>query len=124
MAAPIGSHSVSAVATDNLGSATVSAWRDFTVTSTAILSKAVFAPASVPDGVDYYVLEIFTPGADPNVAAPIAVQNLGLPAVVSGECSADVKSTILGLASGNYIATVSAASGAEKLRSPSFAFAR
>ena len=102
----------------------MSAWRDFTVTASAILGTAIFKPASPADAVDYYVLEVFAPGADPNTAAPIAVQNLGMPAVVNGECSADVKSTILGLASGNYIATVSAASGADKLRSPSFAFTR
>ena len=119
-----GSYSVSAVATDNLGAKTVSTWSDFTVTAAPILSTAVFKPASPADGVNYYVLEVFALGADPNTAAPIATQNLGLPTVVSGECSADVRSTILGLAAGNYLATVSAVEGTNKLRSPSFAFTR
>jgi hypothetical protein len=122
--APIGTHSVSAVATDNLGAVTVSSWRNFTVTAAPLVSTAVFKPAVPANEVDYYVIEVFAAGADPSTAAPIATQNLGLPAVVSGECSADVRSTILGLASGNYVATVSAIIGSEKLRSPTFAFTR
>ena len=83
--APVGSHSVSAVATDNLGAVTVSSWRDFTVTAAAVLGTAVFRPAAPADDVDYYVMEVFAAGADPSTAAPIATQNLGLPAVVGGE---------------------------------------
>jgi hypothetical protein len=112
------------VATDNLGAVTVSSWRSFTVTAAPLVSTAVFRPAIPADEVDYYVMEVFAAGADPNTAAPVATQNLGLPAVVSGECSADVRSTILGLATGNYIATVSAVVGGDRLRSPSFAFTR
>jgi hypothetical protein len=123
-AAPIGVHSVSAVATDNLGAVTVSSWRTFTVTAVALPSTAVFKPASPANEVDYYVMEVFAAGADPNTAAPVATQNLGLPALVSGECVANVASTILGLAPGNYIATVSAIMGSDKLRSNSYAFTR
>jgi hypothetical protein len=119
-----GSYSVNAVATDNLGAVTVSAWRDFTVTAAPLLSTAVFAPAVVPDTVTSYVLEVFAQGADPNTAAPVAVQSLGLPAVVNGVCSADVRSTILGLAAGSYTATVSSLSTDGKLRSNPFAFTR
>jgi len=103
--AVIGAYSVSAVATDNSGSSTVSAWRDFIVTATSLLSTAIFIPASPSDAVDYYRFEIFEAGANPNTAAPIAVQNIGVPPVVSGESSADVRSTIVALAPGNYIAT-------------------
>ena len=120
----LGSHSVSAVATDNQGARTVSAWRDFTVTATAVLGTALFKAALPSDAVDYYVFEIFAAGANPNVAAPIATKNLGLPPVVSGECSADVRATIVALAPGNYIATVAAITSDGKLRSNSFAFTR
>jgi len=120
-----GSYSVSAAATDNQGAVTMSAWRDFTVTATAVVGTAIFTPAVVPDSVDYYLLEIFAPGADPNLAAPIATQNLGLPPVVGGECAADVRATIVALAPGDYIATVASVSSMEgKLRSPSFSFTR
>jgi hypothetical protein len=120
----LGSHSVSAVATDNLGSRTVSAWRDFVVTATPVLSKAVFKPASPADTVDYYKFEVFAAGANPNTAAPIATQNIGLPAVVSGECTASVQATILGLPAGKYIATVAGIGSGGTLRSNSFSFSR
>jgi hypothetical protein len=122
--APLGSHSVSAVATDNLGAVTVSTWRDFTVTSTAVPGTAKFVPASPADEVDYYVLEVFAAGADPETDAPIATQNIGKPPVVNGECTADVRTTILALPAGSYVATVSAIKGGDKLRSPSFNFTR
>ena len=122
--APVGSHSASAVATDDLGAVTVSAWRDFTVTATAVLGTAIFTPASPGDQVDYYMFEVFAAGADPNVAAPIATQNIGLPTVVNGECSADVRATILGLAPGNYIATVASMGSNGKLLSNAFTFTR
>ena len=122
--AVVGSHSVNAVATDNQGAVTSSAWRDFTVTATAVPGTAKFKPASPADAVDYYVFEIFAAGANPNVAAPIATQIIGLPPVVAGECSADVRATIVALAPGNYIATVAAMTSEGKLRSNTFAFTR
>jgi hypothetical protein len=122
--AVLGSFSVSAVATDDKGARTVSAWRDFTVTASAILGTAVFKPVSPAGAADYYLLEVFPAGANPNSAAPIATQNLGLPAVVSGECSADVRSTIVGLGPGDYIATVASMGSGGKLRSNSFSFTR
>ena len=81
--AVVGSHSVNAVATDNQGAVTSSAWRDFTVTATALPARAIFKPASPADAVDYYVFEVFAAGANPNVAAPIATQIIGLPPVVA-----------------------------------------
>jgi hypothetical protein len=120
-----GSYSVGAMAYDNLGTKAVSPWRDVTVTSSVILSKAVFVPAIVPDYVRNYLLEIFATSADPAVSTPVATQDLGLPTVVNGECTADVRNTILGLAPGSYVATVSAiTSQGSTLRSNSFAFTR
>ncbi len=63
--AVVGSHSVTAVATDNQGAVTVAAWRDFIVTETALPAKAIFKPASPADAVDYYVFEVFAAGANP-----------------------------------------------------------
>ena len=120
-----GSYSVSAVARDNLGVAAVSSWSDITVGSTSTLSTAIFSPAVVPDEIQYYVFEIFAAGSDPSIAAPIATQYLGLPALVNGECVANVHATILSLAPGDYIATVASVSaGNGTLRSAPFAFAR
>jgi len=122
---PAGSYSLSAVARDNLGATTVSSWSDITVGSTSILSKAIFTPAVVPDTVDYYVFEVYAAGSNPGTAAPLASQNLGIPLVVNGECVADVKGTITGLAAGSYIATVSSVSSGEgTLRSSPYAFTR
>lgn len=120
----LGAHSVSAAATDNKGAVTVSAWRDFTVGTAPVLSRAIFKPASPGDAVDYYLLEVFRAGTNPDVATPVATQNLGLPPVVSGECSAEIRATIEGLATGDYIATVSAVNSGVHLRSNSFAFER
>jgi len=121
---PAGSYSVSAVARDNMGATTVSSWRDVTVAATQ-LSTATFAPAIVPDSVAYYIFEVFAAGSDPNMAAPLTSQNLGIPSVVNGECSVDVRNTLAGLAPGSYVATVSAVTAAEGvLRSAAFAFSR
>ena len=120
-----GSYSLSAMARDNLGASAVSSWSDITVGSTTTLSKAIFTPAVVLDAIQYYLFEVFAAGSNPSVAAPIATQNLGLPALVNGECVANVQSAILGLAPGSYIATVASVSAGEgKLRSAPFAFTR
>ena len=103
---PAGSYSLTAVARDDLSAVTVSSTRDITVTATGALSRAVFTPASIHSLVDRYVLDIFPVGSDPSVAAPLVSQNLGKPAVVSGECTADIRSMIAGLPAGTYIASV------------------
>jgi len=124
LSVPVGAYSLSAVARDNLGASTVSSWRDITV-GTTTLSKAIFTPAVVPDSVDYYTFEVFAADSDPNVSAPLANQNLGTPAVVNGECTVDIRTMIAGLASGSYVATVSAVTAGEgTLRSAPFAFTR
>ena len=54
-----------------------------------------FEPATSGGTVDYYRLDLFVVGVDPNSATPLATQNLGRPAVVSGLSSVDVGATIL-----------------------------
>ena len=125
LSVPIGSYSLSAVARDNLGATTVSTWSDITVGATTMLSTAIFAPAVTPYAIDYYLFEIFTAGSNPATAAPVRIQNLGLPAPVNGEIVADVRNTISVLPPGSYIATVSAMDAVEgKLSSAPFAFTR
>jgi hypothetical protein len=69
----------------------------------------VFTPsADHATGVTRYQLEIFGASANPSTATPIASRDLGKPAIVSGECSVDVSSTINALGAGTYKATVSA----------------
>jgi regulation of enolase protein 1 (concanavalin A-like superfamily) len=124
LSVPVGSYSLTAVARDKLGATTTSTASNITVGSTN-LSKAVFVPAIVPGTIDYYLFEVYRSGSDPSLAAPVATQNLGVPAPVNGEIVADVRATISGLASGSYIATVSSISAAEgKLRSAPYAFQR
>ena len=122
---PAGSYSLTAVARDNLGAVTVSSTRDITVTASGTPSKAVFIPASIHDMVDRYVLDIFPVGSDPSVAAPLVSQNLGRPAVVNGECTADIRSMIASLPAGTYIASVYAVALEGTLRSdPSAPFSK
>jgi len=121
---PAGSYSVRAVARDNIGAVTASAWSNVTV-GAPLLSKAIFSPAVVSSTMAYYVFEVFAAGSNPSVATPIKTQNLGLPPLINGECVADIRSTILALVPGSYIATVSSVSSPEgKLRSAPFAFVR
>ena len=118
---PAGAYSLTAVARDNLGATTVSSTSEITVTASGTVSKAVFIPASIHNMVDRYVLDIFPVGSDPSVDAPLASQNLGKPPVVSGECSADIRSMIAGLPAGTYIASVYAVAGEGTLRGDSSA---
>ena len=104
-----GSYSLTAVARDSGGASTVSSTRDITVKPPALPSTAVFTPSSNHStAVDRYVLEVFPLGADTTVANPVAMQDLGKPAITNGECSSDVSSTILALTPGTYVATVTA----------------
>ena len=120
---PAGAYSLGAVARDNSGGTSVSPWSNISVASTSPLSKAIFRPAIVPSGIQHYMFDVFAAGADPQVAVPVARQNLGLPPVVGEEITVDVRNTIASLLPGNYIATVSAVTlGEGTLRSAPFAF--
>ena len=103
---PAGTYSLAVVALDNHGLVTVSSIRDITVSAGGTPSRAVFIPASIHDLVERYVLDIFPAGSDPSVDAPLVSQDLGKPSVVSGGCTADIRSMIAGLPAGTYIASV------------------
>jgi chitinase len=119
-----GSYSLKAVTRDNDGATTVSSTRDITVISSDLPTTAVFTPSSDHStGVDRYVLEVFPAGADTTAANPVATRDLGKPRVSNGECRADIASTILGLAPGKYVATVTAfgdGGGSQSAASPQF----
>jgi hypothetical protein len=123
---PAGSYPLTAVARDEDGGMTVSAARIVTVDDPAVPRRAVFTASSNHDtAVDYYVLEIFPVGANPDGANAVAAQNLGKPPVVAGECEADVQALILGLAPGNYFGVATAFGPSGSARSaPSPAFTR
>jgi hypothetical protein len=123
---PAGTYSLIAVARDSAGASTTSAARTVTVTAAQSPSTAVFVPSSNhATAVSNYVLEIFTAGTNTTGATPLATQNLGKPAVVNGECSANISSAIAALPSGNYVATVSAVGAGGTARSaPSAPFSR
>lgn len=121
-----GNYSLTAVARDNAGATTVSSTRDITVKPVGLPSTAAFTPSgNHATAVDRYVLEVFPLGADPTVANPVATQDLGKPAITNGEIRADVTSTILALAPGDYVATVTAiGSGGSAQSAPSPQFTR
>ena len=122
---PAGTYSLTARATDDDGATTTSAARTITVGGAATQRNAVFSASPDHDSlVSSYLLEIFAAGANPATATPIATQNLGKPAVVNGEITADVTSTINGLSPGNYQATVSAVGSGGSSRSGAAAFTR
>jgi regulation of enolase protein 1 (concanavalin A-like superfamily) len=102
-----GSYSITAVARDNGGASTTSAARSITVTGATMPTRAAFVPSSNhATSVTSYRLDIFTAGANPSSATPMATQNLGKPAIVNGECSADISTTMTGLPGGSYFATL------------------
>jgi regulation of enolase protein 1 (concanavalin A-like superfamily) len=122
---PAGSYSLTARAVDDDGAITTSAARTISVsTATAQRSAAFTASADHNTLVNSYLLEIFAAGANPATAAPIATQNLGKPAVVNGECTVDVTTTINGLSPGTYQATVSAVGSGGSARSGAATFSR
>jgi regulation of enolase protein 1 (concanavalin A-like superfamily) len=123
-----GSYSITAAATDNSGATTTSAAR--TVTVNAALPPPPGAHATFTASTDHntlvtrYVLDIFASGANPNTATPIASQDLGKPAVVNGDCTADISATYNALAAGSYIATVSAVGSGGSSRSTATPFTK
>jgi regulation of enolase protein 1 (concanavalin A-like superfamily) len=102
-----GTYSITAIARDNGGATTTSSARSIVVGTQTIPTRAVFEPSdNHATAVTSYRLDVFTAGANPATATPMATRNLGKPSVVNGECSVDIASTISGLPGGSYFATV------------------
>lgn len=123
--APAGSFAIIAVARDNAGATTTSAARAITVANPPMPKRAIFSPSPSHATVTRYNLDIFTAGASPATATPVATRSLGKPSVVNGTCTADISTTISALPGGNYFATVVAvSSGGTSTRAVSPTFAR
>jgi YVTN family beta-propeller protein len=123
-----GSHTVRAEARDAAGNVGTSATVSVTVTAPSAPrpTKAVFAPSADHSSVLRYVLDVFPSGSNPAVATPTATRDLGKPAIVNGEITADISQTTASLAPATYIATVSAvtsSSSARSAASPAFVIA-
>jgi regulation of enolase protein 1 (concanavalin A-like superfamily) len=123
---PAGTYSITAIARDNGGATTTSSARSIVVGTQTIPTRAVFGPSANHDtAVTSYRLDVFTAGANPATATPMATQNLGKPAVVSGECSVSIASTISDLPGGSYFATlVAVGPGGTSARTLSGTFTR
>ena len=104
-----GSYSLTAVARDNANGTTVSGARSITVMDPNTPTTADFTPSADNDtSVTYYEVEIYPQGANPGSANPVGAQDIGKPAVVNGECRADIHTMILSLSPGTYFGTVTA----------------
>jgi hypothetical protein len=122
---PAGSYTLTAVARDDDGATTTSAARTIAVQVAATGKNVVFGAS--PDHntlVTSYVVEIFAAGVNIATAAPIASRDLGKPAVLNGECTADVSAIISALPAGTYQVTVAAVGAGGRAQSAPFSFAR
>lgn len=123
---PTGTYSLTAEARDDDGATTMSAARSITVGAPPpVQRRAVFVASSNHNtAVDRYVLNIYAAGANPDTATPVATRDMGKPAVVGGECDVDISQTVQSLASGSYIATVTAVGPGGSARSAPASFSR
>jgi hypothetical protein len=120
-----GSYTLTAVARDDDGAVTTSAARTIAVQAATTGKNVVFGAS--PDHntlVTSYVLEIFAAGINISTAVPIVSRDLGKPAVMNGECTADVSAIIGALPAGTYQVTVAAVGAGGKAQSAPFSFTR
>jgi predicted phage tail protein len=109
---PAGTYTVHAVAVDAAGASATSAAATVTIAA---------APAPPPTGVAFqassdhaeavtrYELRVFSSGADPNTAAPVATSDLGKPTPdANGEITVERGAFFNDLATGSYVAAVAA----------------
>jgi regulation of enolase protein 1 (concanavalin A-like superfamily) len=122
---PLGTFSLMAVAYDNDGAMTSSAQRVVNVATSPLSSTAVWVPSPDHSTVSTYMIEVFLAGVDITTANPVATRDVGKPAIINGECSADFSTLLSVLPSGSYVATITAISGGGTARSaPSETFVR
>jgi regulation of enolase protein 1 (concanavalin A-like superfamily) len=124
---PAGTYSLTAKAYDTGGASATSTAVTVSVTATSTPPRLVVftAPTDHATNVTSYLLEVFASGANPSTATPIASSDLGKPTPASnGDITVDRATFFSGLATGNYLATVSAIGPGGKTRSASVTFTR
>ena len=122
-----GNYTLKAIAYDNKGASTTSATVSVSVTAATGVPTTVSFQKSADDAtlVQYYLLEVFQSGADPNTATAVSALNLGKPTPnSSGLITLNEASFFNALARGSYIATVSAVGSGGKGRSAPVSFTR
>ena len=119
-----GTYAIRAVAYDNAGASTASATATITV-GAAAPTAVVFTASADHATVTSYLLEIFANGANPATAAPVRSASLGKPSpATNGDITVNQATLFGGLASGTYVATVSAINAGGKTRSTVVTFTR
>jgi chitinase len=128
---PAGTYALKAIAYDTSGASATSGTVTVTVNGTTTSgppTKIVFQASADHSTtlVSSYRLEIFASGANPGTATPIATSDLGKPApATSGDITVDRATFFSGLATGSYLATVSAIGPGGTARStPAVVFTR
>ena len=106
---PAGTYSLTARARDNSGGTRTSGAVSVTVNgaSTRPTSLVFVASADHATNVTSYVVAIYR-ASDPVTASPVATRDLGKPAVVNGEITANISTLVSPLAAGSYYAVVRA----------------
>jgi hypothetical protein len=96
--------------------------------TTALISGTVTLPSTTARTLTFtasadhalvlsYKLDIFKQGVNPSTGVPSGTLSVGKPTVANGQISVDISSTVQALASGTYVATVSAVGSAGSTRS-------
>jgi hypothetical protein len=123
-----GNYTLTAVAVDAAGNRTTSSAAAVTVsTATSTPPRLVVFTASSDHAtnVTSYRFDVFTSGANPNTATPVATANLGKPTPASnGDITSDQSTLFSNLAPGNYIGTVTAIGPGGSTRSATVSFTR
>jgi regulation of enolase protein 1 (concanavalin A-like superfamily) len=123
-----GTYTLTAVAIDAAGNRTTSSAVNVTVSnpvSTPPRLVVFTASSDHATNVTSYRFDVFTSGANPATATPVATANLGKPTPASnGDITSDQSTLFSNLAPGNYIATVTAIGPGGSTRSATVSFTR
>jgi regulation of enolase protein 1 (concanavalin A-like superfamily) len=126
--ASAGNYTLTAVAYDGAGASATSAAVTVTVSSSSSSTpKSVVFTASTDHAtsVSSYLLKVFTQGANPNTATPVASSDLGKPApAANNDITVDRAAFFSALPAGNYLATVTAIGPGGQTPSSSVSFVR
>ena len=126
-ASTAGTYPITAVAHDADGGSSTSAAVSVSVTTTTTPPTKIAFKASTDHAtnVTKYVFKVFTAGSNVSTAAPVATSDLGKPTPAStGEITVDRAAFFNALATGSYVATVTAVGPAGQTQSAAASFTR